>query len=337
MNHSQRISFLQELRRFLLDSELHQSTIEKTYQNNRWFTPENQKKSIEAICNHFLDDQCLTNWTEPYIEQIHHSQSEKIGLIPAGNIPLVGFHDWLCIFITGKQAIVKNSEKDAYWLPYLVDFLEQTNPSIKGQTVFVEQLKGFDKVIATGSNNTSRYFESYFAKVPHIIRKNRQSVAILTGDETDEELVELGHDILDYFGLGCRNVSKIFLPTSFDKIRLFRALEAFDDIIFHSKYKNNFDYNYALYLLNKVPFFHNGSLVFLENTALSSRIAAVHFQYYEHIEEVEKELKSQSDSIQCIVSKSTDLHLNTVGIGFAQQPKLWDYADNINTLEFLLN
>ncbi len=337
MHSSKRIEVLQQLKHFLqTDTEALSSVYQKTYQTNRWFTPENQRQSIEAITTIFLDATALSEWIGPYTDAIDNSQPKTIGLIPAGNIPLVGFHDWLAIFMTGNKAVVKSSEKDPYWLPFIVEFIERTDTSLKGQTVFVERLSSFDKVIATGSNNTSRYFEAYLSKVPNIIRKNRQSVAVLSGTETDEQLLALGNDILDYFGLGCRNVSKIYLPQGFDKLRLFRVLEAFDDYILHDKYKNNFDYNYALYLLNQVPFFHNNSLVFLENNSFTSRIAAVHFEYYEHIELVEEELLAYQDTLQCIVSEDDRLHTKTVPFGFAQKPTLWDYPDNVNTLEFLL-
>ncbi len=314
-----------------------QATILRTYHGNRWFTEENTKQSIHAVAEQFLDREKLTEWTNQYQLSDEIEVPKTVGLVMAGNIPMVGFHDWLCTFISGHKSQIKLSEKDKFLLPYAVNFLADLEPNVKELTTFADRLSGIEAVIATGSNNSSRYFEAYFGKYPNIIRKNRTSVAILTGKETKEELLELGKDIFNYFGLGCRNVSKIYVPKDFDFQNFMETMHEFKEIVMHHKYKNNFDYNFTLLILNKIKHYSNGCLLVHESELLYSRIASLHYHFYESIDQVTADVQGHTDEIQCIVSKDVIGDLSTIQLGKAQAPTLSDYADNVDTLEFLIS
>ncbi|RYG17117.1 MAG: acyl-CoA reductase, partial [Chitinophagaceae bacterium] len=243
--------------------------IESAQHYNAWFTPEEVKKSLLSF-GEMLNEQDLTRW----FGDINMTNSpKKIGLILAGNIPLVGFHDVICVLATGNIAMVKMSSSDNKLLPAIVKQLTHIEPSIANHIEYVERLKDFDAIIATGSNNSSRYFDYYFGKVPNIIRKNRNSIAVLNGDETITELENLGHDIFDYFGLGCRNVSKIYVPKGYEIKNFFEPLEKYQAIINHFKYNNNYDYNKSIYLVNAVKHYDNGFLLVKEDTSLTSPLA----------------------------------------------------------------
>lgn len=305
---------------------------------NRWFTPDNIQLALTAIAEQMLTREKLNAWTAKYPIGSHLHPEKTIGLVMAGNIPLVGFHDWLCVFVAGQRALVKLSDKDRRLLPFLVAKLGEWAFESWEYTEFIgegEQLKGFDAVIATGSNNTARYFEQYFAKYPHIIRRNRNGIAVLDGTESSAELYTLGRDIFTYFGLGCRNVSKIYVPRGYDFNPLLEALHEYREIIHHDKYKNNFDYNFTLFILNKIPHQNNGCLLLREETTLSSRIASVHYEYYDNLDELEGALSAQSDDIQCIVGKVKLAHLPVLSFGMSQEPGLSDYADGVDIMQFL--
>ena len=338
MKLEERINILSELgRRLKAPDDYLDALMKRTEINNGWLTIENQKKAISAIVDFFLDEQKLTRWVEYYGVQ-QHSEARKLGLIMAGNIPLVGFHDFLCVFITGHHAIIKLSSKDPYLFPHLIKIMKSIDNRVGDVVEIVDRLAGYDAVIATGSNNSARYFETYFGKVPHIIRKNRNGIAILTGEETERELIEFGKDVFDFFGLGCRNVSKIYIPKNYDFEPLLRALHTYNQIVLHTKYKNNFDYNYAIYMLNKVQYIANGCIILIEQSAIPSNIATLHFEYYENMEFLEKELLTKKDEIQVIVAGKTALtSTKTVWFGMAQQPKLDDYADGVDTMDFLVH
>lgn len=311
------------------------AVMEKSRRHNPWFTLENQEDSLRAISGVFLRREKLEAWLAPYaLEEV--GTPKTVGLVMAGNLPLVGFHDWLCVFVSGHRAQVKLSDKDAYLLPHLTEVMASFDSRVSAYTDFVAQLRGFDAVIATGSNNSARYFESYFGKYPHIIRKNRNAVGVLTGKESGEEINRLGKDIFQYFGLGCRNVSKIFVPRdfAFDPF-LERLHQDYQQLILNDKYRHNFDYNYALYIINKVAFKMNGCLLLTEDRAIASRIAGLHFSYYDDIKEVETEIRARKEEIQCVVAAPGLLHLETIPFGQAQEPELWDYADGVDTIAFL--
>lgn len=301
---------------------------------NEWFTIDNLNYAISAIAES-LTEQNIGAWVNKYPNLRGYKTSRNVALIMAGNIPLIGFHDLLSVLITGHKATVKQSSKDDLLMKGVIELLINIEPEFNNFVHFTdERLKKFDAIIATGSTNSSRYFEYYFGKYPNIIRKNRNSVAVLTGNETQEELKQLADDIFQYFGLGCRNVSKLFIPDDFDIDRFFKAVYHYKNVSNHNKYANNYTYNHSIYLMNKIDFFENGFLILKEDLGMSSPISVVFYERYTKLETVKKRLVIDHDNIQCVVSKEEDLP-NRVGFGEAQKPQLWDYADNVDTLEFL--
>lgn len=300
-------------------------------QFNAWFTPESTAQAVKAI-SEMLNRKDLEVWVDDNLEEAYTQR--RVGLILAGNIPLVGFHDILCVLAAGHKALIKLSSQDEKLIPYIILKLIEIEPGFKDDVEYIERLKDFDAVIATGSNNTSRYFEYYFSKVPHIIRKNRNSVAILNGTEESVDLVKLGHDIFDYFGLGCRNISKIYVPRGYDFKKLFEEIERFKPVIDHHKYNNNYDYNKSILLVNRNKHLDNGFLLVKEDEGLASPLAVLYYQEYDDIRMLEQELIEKNEQIQCIVS-GAHLGLKTLGFGESQQPRLWDYADGVDTMAFL--
>lgn len=301
--------------------------------HNGWFTPEQVYFSIQSWAQ-ALTDENLTQWLSAY--DFKESEPKKIGLVLAGNIPLVGFHDFLTVLITGNNVMVKTSSNDQHLIKFLANYLVALDERFASKITFVEgKLEDFHAVIATGSNNTSRYFDYYFKDVPNIIRKNRNSVAILTGNEKKEDLINLGEDIFRYFGLGCRNVSKLFVPKGYDFKTFFEAIYEYKDLIFYEKYANNYDYNKAVFLMSMYKLLDNEFLTLKEDTSYASPISSVFYEFYEDLEEVKSRLKSDEDQIQCIVSN--DIIENSIPFGQTQKPMLWDYADNVDTIAFLNN
>ena len=335
MNLNKRIDLLVRLGEHLLgEDEYLRAVMHRTEFNNPWFTKDNQERAVEAIARHFLRRDLLEEWVSRYPVQ-ESGSCKTVGIIMAGNIPLVGFHDWLCVFVAGHRAKVKLSEKDAYLFPYLIRLLEKWAPEMAGWVEMVDTLKDFDAVIATGSNNSARYFEAYFGKYPHIIRRNRNGVAVLGGDESAEELHQLGDDVFSFFGLGCRNVAKLYVPEDYDFEPLLEALHEYRQIVLHQKYKNNFDYNYALFILNKAPFKANGCILLKEDPALASRIACLHYEQYKSPEEVAADLALRREEVQCVVARPGLLDQPSIPFGATQQPALGDYADGVDTMDFL--
>lgn len=311
------------------------SLINSAEHYNTWFTPEYTKEAIMAIAKS-LSEENLSKWLTTYADKLAQPRPVKIvGLILAGNIPLVGFHDILCVLISGHKALIKLSSQDNKLIPYILKQLVNINPAYADKFEFVEKLSGFDAVIATGSNNSSRYFDHYFGKFPHIIRKNRNSVAVFSGNETPEDFNELGKDIFWYFGLGCRNVSKLYVPKDYSFVKFFEGIESYKPIINHHKYANNFDYNLTLLMMNRVPYYENHFLSLSENAGYASPISTLHFEFYEDENSLKQRLKEDSEQIQCVVSKD-GMFENSLPFGKAQQPELWDYADGVDTMEFLL-
>jgi hypothetical protein len=293
---------------------------------NGWFVKENVCNSLKALGSQ-LTLENLTNWTNSYTFE---SNPKKVALIMAGNIPLVGFHDFLCVLLSGNVAVCKLSSDDKTLLPALATQLIKKCPGLTERIIFtLGQIGKVDAVIATGSDNSLKFFEEYFGKYPHVFRKNRSSIAVLTGNETKEELIDLGHDFFDYFGLGCRNVSQVFLPEDFEINRIFEAIVGYADIVNHHKYANNYDYNKAVYLLNKIPLLDNNFVLFRENESLFSPLAMIHYQRYQSISEVTTFIENNKDSIQAIVGHGY------IPFGKAQCPMLNDYADGIDTMAFL--
>jgi hypothetical protein len=303
--------------------------------HNGWYTKEQVYFAIQSWAES-LTEVNLNQWLSGYQRPFDGAQGDKtVGLILAGNIPLVGFHDFLSVLISGHKVLVKTSSNDQHLLPFLANYLIAVEPNLKTKITFVDgKLENFDAVIATGSNNTARYFEYYFKDKPSIIRKSRNSIAVLNGQETTAQLTALGDDVFRYFGLGCRNVSKLFVPKGYDFKAFFEAIFEYQDVIHYEKYANNYDYNKAVFLMSNFKLLDNGFLTIKEDVSHASPISSVFYEYYENLNEVENRLSADQDSIQCIVS--SDLVKNSIPFGTTQKPELWDYADGIDTLEFLL-
>ncbi|GAA4971030.1 acyl-CoA reductase [Algibacter aquimarinus] len=301
-------------------------------EHNGWFTQENIRFALNGWAES-LTETTINTWLKPYT--INVTKSKKVAIIMAGNIPLVGFHDFLSVLISGHRVLVKQSSNDKHLLPYLSKYLEYVEPNFKGKITFTEdKLEGFDIVIATGSNNTARYFEYYFKDKPSIIRNNRNSVAVLTGDETPEDLRNLSEDIFRYYGLGCRNVSKLFVPKNYNFDAFFEAIYHWNPIINKAKYANNYDYNKAVYLMSEFDMLENGFFMIKEDESYASPIATLFYEYYNSPKELKEKLNSDKEQIQCIVSKG--FIENEIAFGATQKPKLWDYADSVDSVEFLL-
>ena len=301
--------------------------------HNGWFTPEQVYFAVESWAKALREDN-LNKWLSAY--DLSEVKPRTVGLILAGNIPLVGFHDFLSVLITGHKVLVKASSNDQHLIAFLADYLISIEPKLSYYISFTDgKLENFDAIIATGSNNTARYFEFYFKDKPSIIRKNRNSVAVLNGNESHEDLVNLGEDIFRYFGLGCRNVSKLFVPKDYNFDAFFKAIYEYKDVIFYEKYSNNYDYNKAVFLMSNFKLLDNEFLTLKEDTSYASPISSVFYEYYEDIADLQKRFESESDQIQCVVSNN--LIPNSISFGQTQQPKLWDYADNVDTLRFLIS
>ncbi len=300
---------------------------------NNWFTLENSLNALQAIASHYLDEQKLQEWAGLYEIQDTPDKIYTVGVIMAGNIPAVGFHDLLTVIISGHACAVKLSSQDGVLMGFLIKQLLEIDANLDIR--IVEMMKEVDALIATGSDNSARYFEYYFRNKPHIIRKNRSSIAILNGEETTEDFLKLGYDITSYFGLGCRNISKIFVPKDYNFSPFYDAIESLGDIFYHNRYKNNYDYNKSIYLVNGVPHLDNGFLMLTENEQFVSPISTVFYETYNSVAELEEKIAEQAEKIQCIVSKEA-WYPNSLSLGESQQPRLWDYADGVDTMRFLL-
>ncbi len=303
---------------------------------NPWFTNESIWDSLNAIRSNFLNRDNLESWLNDY-KLTEISSPKSVGLILAGNIPLVGFHDVLSVLITGHKALIKYSEKDTVLTSFLLNELVKIEPRFDKQIEVQERLKDFEIVIATGSNNTGKYFEKYFCKVPNVIRKNRNAVGVIYNDVNDTDLKEIGKDIFQYYGLGCRNVSKLYIEDSFKIDRLFESIYDYYEVINHNKYKNNYDYSNALFLLNSEKFLTNDFLILRPHTDIASRIATVHFEIFTDTNVLVNHLNENANNIQCVVSSKPINGVKTFDLGQAQSPSLSDYADGVDTISFLKN
>lgn len=333
LTSNQRIIAFEALSHILVQpNEQLSALISAAHQYNAWFTPQSAQMAVRAIAG-MLNKRDLEKWLQNESGNAELNM-RSIGLILAGNIPIVGFHDILCVLASGHKALIKLSSQDQKFIPYILEKLIEIEPAFERQISFIDRLKDFDAVIATGSNNTSRYFDYYFSKVPHIIRKNRNSVAVLNGRESREDLKALGHDIFDYFGLGCRNVSKIYVPKGYDFRTFFESIEEFKAVADHHKYNNNYDYNKSIFLVNLDKHLDNGFLLLKEDSRFVSPLAVLYYEEYQSLEEVGLELIKNEDLIQAIVSNS-ELPLSTLPFGQSQCPGLFDYADGVDTMKFL--
>ena len=296
---------------------------------NPWFTRKSIDTSLQGIAA-ILNTEQLKRWAEKYPE--NENSPKKIGVIMAGNIPLAGFHDLLCVLMSGNILSAKLSSSDKYLLPFIAKIFFYYAGEMDKRLIITENLKNVDAVIATGSNNTSRYFEYYFGKLPHIFRKNRNSAAVISGTENEYDFILLGRDIFTYFGLGCRNVSKVFVPGGYKFDDFFQNIVQYNEVMQHTKYMNNFDYHQTLYLLNRQHFLTNNFLIVIEDNAVASPVGVLHYETYSNEVDLQKKIEAFSSNLQCVVSKS-----GPVLPGQAQFPQVTDYADGVDTMEFLAN
>ncbi len=316
-----------------LEEGIPDNVLRSTEAHNPWFSHDNVIAAVNNVRKHFLDRSLLEAWAEKY--KIKESTSKKIGIVMAGNIPLVGFHDFLCCFISGHISQVKLSDRDAVLFTYLVSIMSDIDSGIENYINIIERLESYDAVIATGSDTTSKYFEKYFGAVPHIIRKNRSGVGVISKQSTIESLSPIGNDLFNYFGLGCRNISKLYMEEGVELDTFYKSLTSFKEVINHNKYKNNYDYTYALYLMNKEEFYTDDVLIMRPNKDIASRIATVHYEYYTDPIKLAEELRLHQDEIQCVVSDIELPGIKVFPFGEAQIPSLNDYADGIDTMAFL--
>ena len=331
MNLQHRIELLEKLGKYILSDNVDWKAIkEKAARENSWFIPEFIDLASDAIATSFLDTAALNEVAEKYGLATAPNQPKTVGVVMAGNIPLVGFHDFLVVFLSGHRQVIKSSSRDAVLIRHLVETLIEWDPAVSQWVSFAEMLKGCDAYIATGSNNTSRYFEQYFGKYPHVIRRNRTSVAILDGNESRHDLERLASDVYQYFGLGCRNVTKVFVPTGYDFVPLLEAFKKYNYLVDFHKYKNNYDYQLAVLIINKLFYMTNGSIVLHESTLPFSPISQLNYEFYDNREKVADSLRNNSD-IQAVVGNGY------LPFGEGQRPRLLDFADGTDTLKFLRN
>ena len=298
---------------------------QRAQSENAWFLPEFIDASIEQISTQFLNEAALIDWAALYPTIPQEFTHKKVGIVMAGNIPMVGFHDLLSTLMAGHIAVVKLSSKDRVLMEYIIETLQKFAPLWKDQIIIQEQLKHCDAYIATGSNNTSQYFEHYFGKFPHIIRKNKTSIAVIEGTETKEELDLLANDMMLYFGMGCRNVTQIWVPEQYNFEPLLDSLKKYDFILDNHKYKHNYDYQLALLMMTRQYYMNTGSILLSENPSPFAAISQIHYQYYQ----AGNLPQFNEEEIQCVVGK------NRLAFGSLQAPKLSQYADGVDTLAFL--
>lgn len=299
---------------------------------NGWFTPEQVLHALKAWGEQ-LTEENLNQWLSNY--DLNTEEPKTVAVIAAGNIPLVGLHDALSVLISGHKLQLKLSSNDQLLLPFLLNLLTDLEPEWKAYIDIVKgTVKDYDAVIATGSDNTARYFEHYFKGKPHIIRKNRNSVGVLSGEESQEELEGLADDIFRYYGLGCRSVSKLYVPEGYVFDKIFKAVFPWKRLLEHKKYENNYDYNKAVFLMSQFDFLENGFFMIMKDQRMASPIASVFYETYSDVNELKEKLNSLKDQIQCVVS-GLDME-NSLAFGTSQNPELWDYADGVDTLDFLL-
>lgn len=330
MNLVERINLMVELGKYLQSNNTQWQTVrQEAFEKNAWFTPEFIQLAAKNIMNEYLQKDKLLKWIS-YYHLDDNIYPKNVGVVMAGNIPLVGFHDFLCLFICGHRQTIKLSSKDTILLKHLVEKLYEFEPSCTKMISFADVPKGCDAYIATGSNNSARYFDYYFGKYPSIIRRNRTSVAILQGNETTDDLSQIADDVHQYFGLGCRNVTKIFVPQKYDFVSLLNTFKKYEYFADHPKYRSNYDYYLALQIMNNLFYMTNNSILLVENTQLFSPISQLYYSHYNDAKALEQELKTNVN-IQCIVGN------NNIEFGKAQQPGLFNYADDIDTMNFLLS
>lgn len=317
------------------DAEDRNAMISVASARNPWFEKDHLEFAIMQVADAFFDPEKIRNWLRDYT--VNTTSDEKsIGLILAGNIPMVGLHDVLCVLWSGHKALVKVSEKDNVLIPAIIHRLSKEYSVVSDRIQFADRLSNFDAIIATGSNQSADQFEKYFGRYKHIIRRNRNGVAVLTGKETSAQLKELGTDVFQYFGLGCRNVSKLYVPVDYDFQPLLSAFRDHDKVMLHNKYKNNYEFNLATWILNGVKYMDNDVILLKEDASLTSRIGTLHYEFYNSQDELRAKLKESEDKIQCIVGPES-YDSDALPFGSAQKPELGMYADGVDTMQFLID
>jgi hypothetical protein len=329
MNLQQRLEILSQLRQYISAQPTEwEIACKQAEQLNNWFTQKFIQTATQAVADNLLNNDLLRNWAD-YYHLDDNINPKTVGIVMAGNIPLVGFHDFLCVFVSGHRQMIKPSSKDDVLLKHLVTKMTEWNPAVAERVQFNSMLKDCDAYIATGSDNSARYFDYYFGRYPSIIRKNRTSVGILTGNETEAELLLLADDVMQYFGLGCRNITKLYVPTGYNFVPLLNALRKYSWMFDHHKYRNNYDYQLAIYLMNNIYYMTNDCIVLIENEQVFSPIGTLHYSYYQQQADVIKSLQGNKQ-VQAIVGN------DHITFGHAQQPGLMDYADGVDVMAFLL-
>jgi len=329
MNLVERINLLEKLGSYLVDNSAELNAImQKAYEKNKWFTEEFVNLSIQNISGEFLSRPKLEAWVNHY-HLDDNINSQNVGIVMAGNIPLVGFHDFLCVFVSGHRQSIKLSEKDNVLMMHIIEKLVEWDKEVAGLVQVNDFLKNCDAYIATGSNNSSRYFKYYFGKYPSIIRGNKTSVALLSGNESATELSLLADDVHTYFGLGCRNVTKLYVPEGYDFVPVLNAFRKYNYFEDHTKYKNNYDYNLALLIMNNKKYMTNESIILLEEDNIFSPVSQLHYTFYRDKNVIPDDLVN-NENLQCIVGNEF------IAFGKSQKPQLFDYADGIDVMEFLL-
>jgi hypothetical protein len=330
MHLQQRIVLLGRLGEYMLsDDEEWRTARRKAEEENGWFLSEFIQLQVSNIVQYFLKENLLKGFADQYNFPDENTSPKQVGIIMAGNIPLVGFHDFLCTFLSGHRQTIKLSSRDAVMLPHLVNKMIFWDAEVESLVSFSQILKGCDAYIATGSDNSSRYFDYYFKKYPHIIRRNRTSAAVLDGTETSSDLDLLADDVHQFFGLGCRNVTKLFVPNGYDFVPLLDALRKYSYLFDHNKYRNNYDYQLAVLIINKRYYMTNGSVILVEDPVPYSPISVLHYEFYSGDRETVVNSLSGNDQLQCLVGDGQ------IQFGKSQQPSLSDFADGVDTMEFL--
>lgn len=337
MKLQERIDLIAKLGEYLSsEDELLQAVFHRIAYNNAWLTKENSLRAAKSLGEDCLTQSELQNWTKRY-QVSDDPTKKKVGLVVAGNSPLEGLLDLIAIFISGHRALIKVSKNDEYAIPHIIKMLGKWSPASNPYFEIIPFLKGFDAIIANKAEDENRYFETYFGKYPNILRTKRNSVAVLTGKESDAQLLALGDDVFAYYGLTAHNVSKLYLPKEYKLEHLLEIFHEYKELVLNTRYKNNFDYNYSLYLLNSAPFKANGCVILTEDQAIQSRIACLHYEFYNEEIALLEDLKKHQEKIHFVVSEQKLASFDTLKIGHCHRPSLINYLDDIDTMQFLKN